>query len=190
MRTSVIFKEQILILSICLDPLFKTWIVQKIQISLCFEINAIVANEYFFKVSVVEYKWVHSPSAFLSLIVITGETECVRTHNGNILFRLQAHHIKLLDDDCVLMLAVCNDCECVRRLTLGLYILSAHLKEHRWSSTVLDGSVATQLDQIGVGKHGSDVITVILDLLDKFHSLIELRILSSLQFCVKSQDCP
>jgi hypothetical protein len=112
----------------------------------------------------------------------------MRAHDGDVLRCIQAHHIKLLDNDRVFVLGVWNDGECVGRLTLSLDVLATHLENHGGTAAVLYGRVATELDDVRVRKHCCDVVSVLLHILDQLHSVVELRIVRSLLLSVESKN--
>lgn len=186
--TGVVLEENFFVFCVELNPVLQLWILQESEVRLRFQVDTIMAEQDLLEVGVVEDVWIHSPSSSLTLIVIVGKAESVCTHNGNILIRFQAEHIEFMHHYCVFMLGLWDDGQSVGGLALSLNVFTAHLKEHRWSSTILNGRIASQLKQIRVREHGRDVISVILDFLNQLDGLIELRIISPLQLSVESQD--
>ena len=56
---------------------------------------------------------------------------------------LKAQHIEFLDHYCVFMWVLRDDSKSVRSFTLGLYVHSTHLEEHRRSSAILNSGITS-----------------------------------------------
>jgi len=70
-------------------------------------------------------------------------------------------------------------------ISLCLDIASTHVEDHGWATTVLNGCIATKLDQIGSAQHTSDVVTSFLDLLHHLDSEVKLVALSDGELILK-----
>jgi len=58
-------------------------------------------------------------------------------------------------------------------------VVSAHSEDHAWTSAVLHGGVPSQLYQVVVAQHGSNVVSVLFDVLNDLDGSIELRVFGS-----------
>ena len=92
-----------------------------------------------------------------------------------------ANHHRVL----VLML---SDGKGVGGVSLTLNVLSAHPEDHGGSAAVLYSGVAGQLEEIGVGQHGSDVIALLLEFAHNFDGDVVLLVPGSLELSVESDD--
>ena len=63
-------------------------------------------------------------------------------------------------------------------ITLVADVLSSHVEDHGGTAAVLNSCVATELDEIGVAHHCSDVVAFSLDLLDLLDAEAKLGALS------------
>jgi hypothetical protein len=112
----------------------------------------------------------------------------MRAHDSHKFFSRESHHIEFLDHNCVLMLLVGNDSKSIGSLTLCLDILSSHSEDHSGTSTVLNSSITSKLNEVRHRKESRNVIAIILNILDNFDGLVQLRIVCPLQFSVESKN--
>lgn len=73
--TSIVLKEEVLILGIGINPFLQLRLMDKPEVSLSFQVLAIASHENLLEVSVIKDVWVHCPSTHFTLVVITGEAE-------------------------------------------------------------------------------------------------------------------
>ena len=105
-----------------------------------------------------------------ALLVLANEADGVGSHQGDKLLWLKVTLSKSLDDKAA---SVCFSSVFDRVCFTG-NIGSAHLEDHGRSSAVLDGSVASELDEIGMGEHRSDVVSTLFDFLNLFDGELDL----------------
>ena len=83
--TSIVGEEEVLVISVRLNPILHLRVVEKLQVSLSLKVLAVVSEENLLEVAIVEDKRIHRPAAFLALVVIACETDSVRAHQGDVL---------------------------------------------------------------------------------------------------------
>ena len=118
-----------------------------------------------------------------SLHLLAAETKSEGSHKGNELFRAQfALGQALHNETAIVGLSLVLD-----SITFWSDIFSAHVENHGRATAVLDGSVATELDQIGRAQQFRDMIASVLDLLDLLHSEVELGALCNSKLVLKGK---
>ena len=118
-----------------------------------------------------------------SLHLLAAETKSEGSHKGDELFRAQvALGQALHNETAIIGLGLMLD-----SITFWGNIFSAHVENHGRATAVLDGGIASELDQIGSAEQFSDVIASVLNFLDLLHCKVELGALSDSKLVLKSK---
>lgn len=97
-----------------------------------------------------------------SFFLVTVEAKGERAHKGNKLLWAEVALSQALDDQA----ASCSLSCVLDGITLSGDVRPAHVEDHGGTAAVLNGSVATELDEVGVAHHRGDVVSFSLDLFD------------------------
>ena len=76
----VVSKEEFLILSVRVHPVFQRCVLEQLEVSLCAEVLRLVSQQQLLEVRVVEDIWIHAPACVWAFLVIATETECEGSH--------------------------------------------------------------------------------------------------------------
>ena len=143
----VVSKELVLVLGILLHVVFHLSVFKEHPLSRSLEELGLLSKQNFLIIGVVEDVGVLGPSALESSSVLMGETKSVRPHDCYDVSDGEAHSLHLGNNVVVALSGVRKPV--MRSYLCALFsILSAHPKEHDWASAVLNGSVASKLNQI------------------------------------------
>ena len=175
MSLGVVEEEKFLVLSVGLNPSLKGSVLHQLHVSLHLVILGLIFEEKLLEVGVVEDVRVHAPASVSSLLLITVEAKGERAHDGNELFGAEVTLGQALNDET----ASGGLSGMLDGVTLVSDVLSAHVEDHGGASAILNSSVATELDEVSVAHHSSDVVAFSLDLLDLLDAEGELGALSN-----------
>ena len=116
-----------------------------------------------------------------TLFVFTAETDGEWAHKSDKLLGWEITLSQTVDDETARMrLGSMLDC-----ISLWVDIASAHVEDHGWATTVLNGCITTELDQVGSAQQTGNVVTSFLDLLDLLDSEVKFFALSDGELILK-----
>lgn len=105
-----------------------------------------------------------------ALLLCTVEAEGERAHESNELLRLEVRLGKALHHEAasVGLSSVLNG------ITLTTDVFTTHVEDHCGTTAVLDGSVASELDEVSIAKPRRDVVTSLSDFFNLLHGEVQL----------------
>lgn len=148
-RLGVVLEKQVLVLRVHLaEPLQLLVAHQQVLRGRLQELGPL-AQEHLLVVGVVKYVRVLGPPALEAAVVRLRKAQRVGAHDRHDVLGRKAHPLHAGQD--ALLLGRVGEPVLGRGLVLS-GVLAAHAEEHDGAAAVLDGAVAAQLDEVGVGE--------------------------------------
>lgn len=174
---SVVLEEKIAVLSVSLNPDPVLAILEKLLVVLV-SVVLLLFSHKLLEVVIVKDVGVHGPTGEGSLLGGAVETKGVHTaHESDVLLGLKVHGLETGRGEGVVELVLSRVVDQVVLFVI-LEVNTVHLEEHLGATAVLDGSVATKLDEVAKGQFVCNVVALSFEFLHFFEGLLQLDRLS------------